>query len=86
MSVATGADVATSGLERPNKEVAVTNNLIINGVNFPLPMSGRVLIQLVDGDIADAEILREDQYVQSLQAFLEIAEIAGYKVISPEND
>ena len=38
------------------------------------------------GDIAEAEILRDDQHIQSLQAFLEIAEFAGYQVIPPEND
>lgn len=62
------------------------NHLIINGVKFTLPESGRVLLQMTSGDIADAEILRDDQHVQSLQAFLEIAEFAGYKVIPPEND
>ncbi|WP_234300415.1 hypothetical protein [Rahnella aceris] len=68
------------------KEVAMINHLIINGVKFTLPESGRVLLQMTGGEIADAEILRDNQHVQSLQAFLEIAEFAGYKVIPPEND
>lgn len=61
-------------------------HLIINGVKFTLPESGRVLIQMTGDEIASAEILRADQHIANLQAFLEIAECAGYTIIPPEFD
>lgn len=67
-------------------EVGMVNYLIINGVRFPLPECGPVLLQMSKSEIASAEILRADQHVATLQGFLEIAEFAGYRVIPPEND
>lgn len=62
------------------------NHFIINDIKFTLPESGRVLIQMTDDEIASAEILRPDQHIANLQAFLEIAECAGYTIIPPEFD
>ena len=45
-----------------------------------LPEDGRVVITCTGGQINSYEVLRDDQYVASLEALMELLRDAGYAV------
>ncbi|HCB1048065.1 TPA: hypothetical protein MYN28_004786 [Klebsiella pneumoniae] len=48
--------------------------------------SGRVVIELKDGEFVKQYPLRKEETFCSLEAFLELAQEAGYQVIAPETE
>jgi len=65
----------------PNPQSAVCAAL-----QLPADFSGRVLLSLMNGELQSDRSLRDDEHIASLQSFLELATMAGYQVIPPEQD
>jgi hypothetical protein len=48
-----------------------------------LPASGRIVIHCENGQIISYRILREDEHIATMQAFIELSKVAGYTVQTP---
>ena len=46
--------------------------------------TGRICLYVENGKLKANRPVREDEYIASLLSFMEIAEMAGYKITAPE--
>ncbi|MGU9774816.1 hypothetical protein ACV3J7_00120 [Salmonella enterica] len=64
----------------------MTNALLTLTVTIPASshFTGRVLVNVENGAATGGYTLDKKEHVASLTSFLELAEMAGFKVISPD--
>ncbi|HIE1305787.1 TPA: hypothetical protein ACXJRF_000648 [Serratia marcescens] len=51
-----------------------------------LPNTGKIVITCDNGSITGTRIVKENEYVASLNALIELAKSAGYSVVRPDGN
>lgn len=51
-----------------------------------LPENGRLLLLCKNGHVKETRKVADDEHVASLNALIDLAKLAGYKIVSPEGN
>ncbi|MFH8134189.1 hypothetical protein ABU178_08380 [Pantoea osteomyelitidis] len=57
---------------------------ILNHLSLEMPEEGRLVVTMKNGKYYSSRKLNDNEYIASLNVFLELAQAAGYKVVCPD--